>query len=110
MATDDRGQRWIVYHAIDRNRPFLDAPFGVNRRPMLIDRLDWVRGWPVVRGGCGPSDSLQPGPVVRTTAEAATTGASTAARLGGTLADCPRNFAPGRLDRADSDEFTGGSL
>src|SRR3954447_21868954 len=23
MATDDRGQRWIVYHAIDRNNPVL---------------------------------------------------------------------------------------
>ena len=26
MATDDRGQRWIVYHAIDRNNPFLNEP------------------------------------------------------------------------------------
>ncbi len=65
MATDDAGQRWIVYHAIDRNNPFLNEPFGINRRPMLIDRIDWVHGWPLVRYGCGPSESVQPGPVVR---------------------------------------------
>ena len=44
------GQDWIVYHAIDRGDPFLDEPFGINQRPMLIDRLDWVGGWPAVRG------------------------------------------------------------
>jgi arabinan endo-1,5-alpha-L-arabinosidase len=104
MATDDRGQRWIVYHAIDRNNPVLnpDEPFGVNRRPMLVDRIDWVHGWPVVRYGCGPSDSVQPGPVVR--------GVRTSVRVTSRAADCPRNFTPGRLDRRDSDEFTGSSL
>ena len=30
---------------------------------MLIDRLDWVDGWPYVRAGAGPSDGTQPGPV-----------------------------------------------
>ncbi|MFH0245265.1 hypothetical protein ACGRHY_23255 [Streptomyces sp. HK10] len=25
----------------DRERPCLDEPYGINRRPMLIDRLDW---------------------------------------------------------------------
>src|SRR3954451_13485371 len=104
MATDDRGQRWIVYHAIDRNNPVLnpDEPFGVNRRPMLVDRIDWVHGWPVVRYGCGPSDSVQPGPVVR--------GVHTSVRVTNSAADCPRNVTPGRLDRKDSDEFTGSSL
>jgi arabinan endo-1,5-alpha-L-arabinosidase len=111
MATDDAGQTWIVYHAIDRNNPFLDEPFGINRRPMLIDRLDWVNGWPIVRAGCGPSDSLQAGPLVRTTSASAP--ASAVASLtgaGGILADCPWDFAPGRPDGADSDEFDGASL
>jgi arabinan endo-1,5-alpha-L-arabinosidase len=103
MATDDARRTWIVYHAIDRNHPFLDEPFGVNRRPMLIDRLDWVHGWPVVRGGCGPSDSRQPGPVVWHHGASAWPAATAAA-------DCPRHFTPGRLDRKDSDEFNRGTL
>jgi arabinan endo-1,5-alpha-L-arabinosidase len=31
-------------------------------RPALIDALDWVNGWPVVRGGFGPSDGASPQP------------------------------------------------
>ncbi|MFC7106146.1 hypothetical protein ACFQQB_40480 [Nonomuraea rubra] len=30
---------------------------------MLIDRLDWIDGWPVVRAGAGPSEGEQPAPV-----------------------------------------------
>src|SRR5213076_461179 len=46
VVTDDRGQDWLVYHAIDRNMPYLNEPYGINRRPMLIDRLKWTDGWP----------------------------------------------------------------
>jgi beta-xylosidase len=56
VVTDERGRDWFVYHAIDRGAPYLDEPFGINRRPMLIDRLDWVGGWPTVRGGKWASD------------------------------------------------------
>jgi arabinan endo-1,5-alpha-L-arabinosidase len=62
VATDGRGQDWIVYHAIDRGDPYLDGTDGINERPMLMDRLDWVGGWPVVREGRGPSETTQPGP------------------------------------------------
>lgn len=62
VVTDLAGQDWIVYHAIDRDDPYLDGTDGVNERPMLLDRLDWVDGWPVVRAGLGPSDDPQPGP------------------------------------------------
>ena len=105
MATDDRGQRWIVYHAIDRNKPYLNEPFGINRRPMLIDRIDWVRGWPVVRYGCGPSESVQRGPVIKTARKVTRT-------TGSHYFDCLEALAstgPGRLDRALSDEFNGGA-
>ncbi len=51
VATDARGQSWILYHAIDRARDRALPSDGVNsRRVMLVDRLDWVDGWPVVRG------------------------------------------------------------
>ena len=63
VVQDLAGQDWIAYHAIDRSDPFLDEPFGINERPMLLDRLDWVDGWPVTRAGRGPSDTPQAGPV-----------------------------------------------
>ncbi len=63
IATDLAGQDWIVYHAIDRRDPYLDQVGGINQRPMLMDRLDWIDGWPAVRGGRGPSQVQRPGPV-----------------------------------------------
>ncbi|GIF76100.1 family 43 glycosylhydrolase [Asanoa siamensis] len=60
VVTDERGRDWFVYHAIDRGAPYLDEPFGINRRPMLVDRLDWVDGWPTVRGGRWASDPGAP--------------------------------------------------
>ncbi|MGI8867850.1 MAG: family 43 glycosylhydrolase [Mycobacteriales bacterium] len=63
MVTDDAGQTWLAYHAIDRNHPYLDGSPGFTMRPMLLDRLDWINGWPTVRGGAWASDDTQPGPV-----------------------------------------------
>jgi arabinan endo-1,5-alpha-L-arabinosidase len=63
IATDLAGQDWILYHAIDRADPYLDEPGGINERPMLIDRLDWIDGWPIARAGAGPSQGPQPGPI-----------------------------------------------
>jgi arabinan endo-1,5-alpha-L-arabinosidase len=63
VVTDLSGQDWLVYHAIDREDPFLDEPFGINERPMLLDRLDWVDGWPTVRAGRWASEGPQPAPV-----------------------------------------------
>jgi len=63
VLTDAAGRDFLVYHALDRRQPWLIEPLGINRRPMLIDRLDWVDGWPRVRAGAGPSVGPQPGPV-----------------------------------------------
>jgi beta-xylosidase len=62
VISDGAGADFVVYHGIDRTEPWLNAPFGINRRPMLVDRLDWVDGWPRTRAGAGPSDTEQPGP------------------------------------------------
>jgi arabinan endo-1,5-alpha-L-arabinosidase len=62
VVTDLAGQDWILYHAINRADPYLDGTEGINERPMLLDRLDWVDGWPAVRAGRGPSNSRQTGP------------------------------------------------
>src|SRR5918998_1229951 len=63
VVTDLAGQDWLAYHAIDRGDPYLDEPFGINERPMLIDRLDWINGWPTVRAGAWASEDSQPAPV-----------------------------------------------
>ena len=63
VVTDLAGQDWFVYHAIDRRDPYLDEPFGINERPMLLDRLDWVDGWPTVRAGRWASEGRQRAPV-----------------------------------------------
>jgi len=65
VVTDVKGQDWFVYHAIDRNVPYLNEAFGINRRPMLIDPLDWVGGWPTVRKGAWASDTPQPAPYAK---------------------------------------------
>ncbi|MGN6612452.1 MAG: family 43 glycosylhydrolase, partial [Angustibacter sp.] len=62
VVTDLAGQDWIAYHAIDRGTPYLAGTDGINRRPMLLDRLDWVDGWPTTRAGAGPSATPQPAP------------------------------------------------
>lgn len=61
VLTDDAGQDWFVYHAIPRDDPYL-AP-DISRRPMLVDRLDWIDGWPTVRAGLGASDTPRADPV-----------------------------------------------
>jgi beta-xylosidase len=73
IATDHAGRDFVVYHALDRNEPWLTEPvqdvtkpLPINRRPMLIDRIDWIDGWPRTRAGAGPSDSPQPAPVTGT--------------------------------------------
>ena len=63
IVTDLAGQDYFVYHAIDRADPYLDEPFGINERPMLFDRLDWIGGWPTVRGGRWASAGSQAAPV-----------------------------------------------
>jgi len=61
VLTDLAGRDFIVYHGIDRAQPFLSGTDGINQRPMLMDRLDWVDGWPAVRAGRGPSERPQRG-------------------------------------------------
>ncbi|WP_375433237.1 family 43 glycosylhydrolase [uncultured Friedmanniella sp.] len=93
VVSDRAGQDWIVYHGIDRADPYLNDTDGINERPMLMDRLDWVNGWPAVRAGRGPSERQQRGP--------ATDGASVTDLSAG----IPRSYATtGRWATATDDQ------
>ena len=49
IATDQAGRDWILYHAVDAARPRTKPTDDVNtRRVMLVDRIEWRDGWPVV--------------------------------------------------------------
>lgn len=70
---DFAGQDWLIYHAIDQNDPYFvrTNPDGsvtvesINKRPPLVDRLDWVDGWPSVRAGFWASDQPQLAPIAQ---------------------------------------------
>ena len=98
VLTDYSGQQWIVYHAVDKNDPYYAGDVGYTKRPALMDPLDWRNGWPVVRGGRGPSDSPQPGPAAQPWEHTAYR-----PRFVGT----PQ---PGRRLRSLSDSFSGTAL
>jgi arabinan endo-1,5-alpha-L-arabinosidase len=57
---DAAGQWWTIYHGVDVNEPFFSARDRLTRRLALLDRIDWVDGWPVARGA--PSDAARPAP------------------------------------------------
>jgi len=62
IVTDKAGETWIIYHAIDVNRPRQRQEDEINsRRILMIDRIEWRDGWPHVGT---PSDEPQPAPVV----------------------------------------------
>jgi len=44
VVTDDKGQEWIVYHAIDSDNP-------KGGRIVLIDKITYKNGWPTINSG-----------------------------------------------------------
>ncbi|MEX5746085.1 family 43 glycosylhydrolase [Massilia sp. X63] len=62
---DPAGQWWTFYHAVDRRQGYFSVEDKLTRRPLLLDRIDWVDGWPVVAGDGGPTDTPQPAPALR---------------------------------------------
>ncbi len=55
---DAGGQDWIVYHARLRSSPSDD-------RNLMLDRIIWKKGWPMVNAGQGPTWQPQPAPVTK---------------------------------------------
>ncbi len=95
VATDASGQDWILYHAVDAAKPYFVGSW--TRRPVMLDRLDWIDGWPVVRGGAGPSDAVVPAPAFASGAAPATVTAVA-------------QDSPAAALAAPSDDFSGSSL
>ena len=65
VFVDEGGQWWTVYHAVDQADPFFAFATGFTKRPALLDPVDWVKGWPTVRGGAWASDSKMPAPAAQ---------------------------------------------
>ena len=60
IVTDKAGQVWIIYHAIDVNRPRQTQEDEINsRRILLIDKIQWKDGWP--RGNAVGRPAKRPG-------------------------------------------------
>ena len=55
IVTDDKGADWVFYHAVSVANP--------EGRVLMLDRVNWKKGWPVVEGD---TPSLQAkAPVIR---------------------------------------------
>ncbi|ACU05597.1 family 43 glycosylhydrolase [Pedobacter heparinus] len=59
IITDKNGTDWLFYHAIDKMNPKVSS--GASRRMLMLDKLSWVEGWPVIANGV-PSGDIQAGP------------------------------------------------
>ncbi len=69
VVTDAAGQDWLAYpyHAIDPRQPTfaaIDESEGNSRRVLLLDKLDYADGWPVLAPDA-PSRQLQSAPAVQ---------------------------------------------
>ncbi|GHT12713.1 arabinan endo-1,5-alpha-L-arabinosidase [Bacteroidia bacterium] len=59
IITDDHGRDFIIYHAIAVNNPLL--PNGATRRPLMMDEILWIDGWPTIAGNV-PSSTQKTAP------------------------------------------------
>ncbi|HEX5013874.1 MAG TPA: family 43 glycosylhydrolase [Candidatus Limnocylindrales bacterium] len=62
---DLAGQWWTIYHAVDVTDPYFEGAVGFTKRPALMDRIEWIDGWPYVRGGRFVSDTPQLAPAAQ---------------------------------------------
>lgn len=62
---DLQGQTWTIYHAVVEADPYFAGSVGYTKRPAMMDAVDWVDGWPVVRGGWWVSSCPEPAPAAQ---------------------------------------------
>jgi arabinan endo-1,5-alpha-L-arabinosidase len=95
--TDYAGQDWFVYAAVNRFDPFFAGSNLTKRGPML-DPVDWLNGWPTVRGGLWASETVTDRP------------AAQPGQLNTYNPTYAVNDSPGTLIPQLSDEFDGTSF
>jgi arabinan endo-1,5-alpha-L-arabinosidase len=99
VFTDESGQSYILYSGVSGTRPCLTSgvTYGAcyTARQLMMDPLDWVNGWPVVRGGAGNYDQAQPVPASQPNAS------------NGYVTPVYMPDAPGTLMASFSQDFTG---
>jgi arabinan endo-1,5-alpha-L-arabinosidase len=102
VITDESGQMYIIYSGVSQNQSTVpNYPSFFTARQLMMDALDWTpSGWPVARGGNGPSDLTLPQPV-----PAAQPGATN-----GYIASFNVPDTPGTLIAASSDDFNEATL
>jgi arabinan endo-1,5-alpha-L-arabinosidase len=99
VFTDEAGQSYVLYSGVSGTRPCLTSgvTYGAcyTARQLMMDPIDWVNGWPVVRGGTGDSDQPQPVPASQPNAS------------NGYVTPVYTADAPGTLMTGYSQDFTG---
>ncbi|MDQ6709141.1 MAG: family 43 glycosylhydrolase [Candidatus Dormibacteraeota bacterium] len=51
VFTDFSGQDWTFSHAVDRNDPYFKYQPGFTKRPLVLNPVDWINGWPRATAG-----------------------------------------------------------
>lgn len=101
IFTDYGGQDWFVYHAVDRGDPTFASPPGFTKRAPMLDPLDWIDGWPTVRGGFWASDG-GPGTDPDAPLPAAQRGQTTRYAVQAASMDQPGQLIPELCDEFDA--------
>lgn len=52
LITDKADNDWILYHGVSVSNPY--------GRVLLLDRVDWKKGWPVVKSSSASTESPKP--------------------------------------------------
>lgn len=52
IVTDDFGHDWLLYHGVDVSNP--------HGRVLLLDRIEWKEGWPIVNSGSASTEANRP--------------------------------------------------
>ena len=52
LMTDDAGDDWILYHGVSVSNP--------HGRVLLLDKVEWIKDWPVVKGNSTSVESEAP--------------------------------------------------